>query len=202
MRLSARKLLGFGAKLLAVLIIFAIVWHYFAPTYNFVVTAVAVTLAPLTGVSEAKIAEVRADLIKLDLYFRLPPNLRVKIEYEYEGYFHANLGLILALFAATSSLRSFRILRLIFIALSFMIAFHVLFLLVSSTIVDPCVRGALPCLGQPWYRWLDRLMAVSKNLFPVLLWALLTFRYWFPKPAAPAAPPSPPPQRHPKEARP
>ncbi len=199
MRLSARKLLMFGIKLLLVVILFASAWAYFAPTYNFLIARAVAGVGSVTGAT-IEVTEVAADLIALKIYL---PWHKVTIEYEYEGYFHFNLGLLLALFLATPLRRFSQKLRLTLIALSLMIVFHIVFLVTSASILDPCLKIPLRCPGgRDWYRWLDRFMATSKNLLPVLLWALLTFRYWFPKPTARTTAPAPQSHRKPKEARP
>jgi hypothetical protein len=198
MRLSARSLLSISIKLVLGLIIFAIIWPYFAPGYNRFIATTATALAHMMG-KTININKVDENTIVLDVEFRfkLPQEkqpIKIKIEYEYEGYFHFNFGLLLALFAATPFLKLSQRLKHVLIALITIIVFHMLFLYVSASAVDPCVRNVIPCAERTWYRWLDRFMAVSKNLFPVFLWALLTWRSWLPMPQ--------PTRRPTKEARP
>jgi hypothetical protein len=178
MRLNARELLAFGIKLLLVLILFALAWPHFAPSYNHFVATTAAWLIPrLTEASVVEVVSATADMIKLKLSFYPLPSLEVKMNFEYEGYFHFNLGLLVALLAATPFLRLSRILRLTLVGLASLVVFHILFLGISAGLVEPCLKGLWPC-PQTWYKWVDRFMAVGKNLFPVVIWVLLTWRHW------------------------
>ena len=192
MRLSARSLLSISTKLVIGLVIFTLIWPYGAPPYNYLVATMTTVLAHMMG-RNINISKVDAHSIVLDVEFRfkLPQEerpIKIKIEYEYEGYFHFNLGLLLALFAATPFLKFSQRMRHLLIALIAIIIFHIFFLYISATVVDPCVRNVIPCTERTWYRWLDRFMAAGKNLFPVFLWALLTWRAWLPMPQLPRRP--------------
>ena len=93
---------------------------------------------------------------------------RVGLNYE----FYYNLVLLLALFLATPNLRPPKRVKLTLIALGAIFAFHVLDLTVTARSARAFHYGSL------------EFFAFIEPAVPVLLWGLLTFRYWLPLPKA------------------
>ncbi|GEM_PF-2673913 len=108
-------------------------------------------------------------------------------------------GLLLALFLATPAMLLSQRIRRLLLALGIQVLLHLVEIVLLIWIAYEFYFGINK---QSFAYWLLNLLMAGNLIFPILLWTLLTFRSWLPKPAAPAVPSSPQPQRHPKEARP
>ncbi len=108
-------------------------------------------------------------------------------------------GLLLALFLAIPVIPLSQRVRRLLLALGIQILLHIVALVLLIWIAYEFYFGINK---QSFAYWLLNLLMAGNLIFPILIWALLTFRYWFPKPTARTTAPAPQSHRKPKEARP
>lgn len=205
MRLNARELLRFSAKFLAAFMALILAWPFFAPIYNAVTVTIANVFFSLVEQPDITLLQPAGNSVAI--YIRDVENPKAEPRlFAYFDYPHNGLAVFLALILATPALPWRQRLRVMMIGIGLLIGIH-------SALFVPKTRFEyiqfLAAEGVPiadsmylMYSWVGRALVPASYIAPFLLWALFTFRYWFPKPAAPAVPPSPQPQRHLKEARP
>lgn len=185
MRTRVYSLIIFSAKFVVGMIALAPVPALLAPLYSQMLAMQASWLLPEAIVS-AEGHTIVIDQDPLTAQFQIDSML-------------ASVLLLVALFLATPRIGFKQRTLFLGIALLLQIAYHLLDITLSF---QNTYHAAVESHQKEIYRLTNLFGGLLERVFPVMIWALFTFRYWLPKPAAPAAPPSPQPQRHPKEARP
>lgn len=185
MRLSARKLLIFCSIFLGMLLLLAALWPWIAPIYTYLLAGFVATWMLDATVKVRDSAS---------LFIHVPPlGMTVTL-----GAMVFNLLLLVALLGATPAMGIRRRLIRLVIGVLLQASFHVLDIVISFR-----ANYEVALTGSYSLRFLAEMLGgVGEQLSAVVIWVLLTWRSWLPKPAAPAATPSPQPQRHSKEARP
>jgi len=169
MKLSARELLIFGGKFLGALLILALLWPFIAGAYSHLLAALVGWWMPN--------AEIQASADQIEIH--LAP-IRTFVTM---GAIVFNLLLLTALMVATPRLGGLRRLKLMAMALLFQVGFHFLDIVLSVG----ANRAAATSNNSGLYVLASLVGGVGEQASPIIIWALLTFRYWFPKPAAASA---------------
>jgi hypothetical protein len=172
MKLSLRDLLLFGTKFLGALILFAAFWSFIATGYSHLLAALVGWWMPHT--------EIQASAEQIQIH--LPPITT----FVTMGAIVFNLLLLTALLVATPHLGIRRRLGLLSLGLLLQVSFHFLDIIISVRANYDAVvyhESGLAILTQ-------LVGGVGEQASPLFIWALLIFRYWFPKPVTPAAPQS------------
>lgn len=170
--LRGDKLLIFAGKLLLFLVLATLLFAFLVPKYNWLVVQASNRLIALLEhpyqrtLLKAEGGNTRVFSRHLGSEEVITP-IR---EFNYELYY--NLVLLLALFLATPNLRALKRIKLTLIALGAIFVFHV----VDLTVIARSVRV--------FQAELLLFHVFVKPAVPVLLWGLLTFRYWLPLPKA------------------
>lgn len=177
MRLSARKLLAFSAQFLVLFLLFLWLYSLILPFYNHLVLGLANSvlgsLTPPMRVEASSDNSWQVYLLPIDRQIFRQRAASLNLMY-------LNLALLPALLLATPTtvLRRF---QLVGLGLSLLIVVHVIsvIVLVRATVCtafyDP---RDLNCIALIW------VFGAGGQLFGVALWALLSWRLWFPKPLA------------------
>ncbi len=102
-------------------------------------------------------------------------------------------GLLFALFFATSIMPLVQRMRRLLLALGIQVLLHIVEI---ALLIGIAYKFYFGIDKQSFAYWLLNLLMAGNLIFPILLWALLTWRSWLPKPVAHTA------QRKPQETRP
>jgi hypothetical protein len=163
--LRSNKLLLFLGKAIALVILVAVAWTYISPAYNHLLVSLGNKIAP---------SSVTLELEQRTIYFYHHTPEGTDEGWIYSWALQFGLVLVIALIGATPGLRLTQ--RLKFIALAFALLFviHVAAiwvmarLMVSSVVMDK----------NPLF---NLLVTVGCDLFPVVIWGVLSLKYWFPQ---------------------
>ena len=169
MRLRSRLLLFFVGKTIAFFIVIAIVWHFVAPSYNSLLAEAADQLAPgQTMISH----EQNTIYVFPEIGTGRPGVYGIEpLDLQY------GLLLVIALIAATPGLRLSQRFKFIPIAFVIMFIIHVASILVFAN----ATRSETPAsIGSNPFVILFGIFGA--DLFPVLVWGILSFRYFLPRP--------------------
>ncbi len=201
MRLNARELLVFSAMFILVFLVLALIWPVFAPIYNAITVALANVLFPL--VEEPDITMLKPEGNSVAIYVVDPS--KGPLLFAYLDYPHSGLIILLALLLATPRLTWKRCLMIILLGMGLLIVVHSISLIAKTRFEYVNIFGnELPVPDSVYlrYAWLGRALVIISLVAPFVLWALLTFRYWFPKPVASTPAPPPRKRKHAKGVRP
>ncbi len=203
MRPTVRKLLVFAAQFLLIFIVLTLAWPIFAPVYNVMTVGLANAFFPL--VEEPDVSWLKAEGNSVAIYVRDPA--KGPLLFGYLDYPHSGLVVFLALFLATPGLTWRRRFITIVSGLGLLVGIHAVSLIAKTRFEYVNAFGnelPIPDSVYLMYAWLGRLLVAVSLTAPFVVWALMTFRYWFPKPiTSPLAPAPQPHKKHrPKEARP
>lgn len=169
MRLNARSLLWFMSKFLLILLAFTLTTPVVLPIYGSLQIGL---LQPVVGSNFKMRLEHNGSIY---VYFRRDPEPVVRRE----ATSFTGLGLLIALFLATLIPWRRRLSRL-GLGLGALLLFHLIALLGLIDVWKAVAAGRM----SPLQQWEFTVIAGGDLLVPVVLWALLTFRNWFPKPTA------------------
>ncbi len=161
------RLLPFIGKAIVFLIALSVVWYFIAPAYN-----------SLLAVSVERLIPAPAALtVQQGTIYIHPQGDAESVGGIYASALHYGLLLVVALIAATPGLKLVRRLKFFGIAVITLYIIHVV------TIV-PFARAALssqtPSTSQD--PLLILLAVIGSDLFPVLIWALVSYKYFRDKP--------------------
>ncbi len=191
MKLNTRELLIFSAKFAAIFFGLALAWPWFAPAYVATIVGVANLFFP--WVEDPDISWLQAENNSVAIYVRnVDQNQELQL-FGYVDYPHLGLLLLLALLLATPRV-SLRRLGVLGLACGLLLAVHVVYLIAETRFLYVNEFGAelsIPDGLYLRYAWLGRFLKFVSLVSPVVIWALLTFRYWFPWPPRPTAMPAP-----------
>jgi hypothetical protein len=189
MKRNTRELLIFSAKFAPIFLGLALAWPWFAPAY--VATTVGVANLLFPWVEEPDLSWLQAENNSVVIYMR-DTNQELH-RFGYLDYPHLGLLLLLALLLATPRI-TLRRLGLSGLACGLLFAVHVIYLIAETRFLYVNAFGAelaIPDGLYLRYAWLGRFLKFVSLVSPVVIWALLTFRDWFPWPPRPAAMPAP-----------
>lgn len=179
-----RKLLLFAGKLVLFLLLFALVWPFLGPYYNWLVAGAAQLLAPLVPGMPPTAVRVEGEEIKV--YLNLLGAERQEWIASYSQYLFLGLPLLLTLFLATPDLKTLIRLRRMALGLGMLFLIDLLYILfdIRSSYLS---LGLIPASRAELYfdAWLQAFFAIGRKLFPLVIWGLLTFAFWLPRPTAP-----------------
>ena len=168
------RLLRFAGIALAVLIVIALLWQFIAPAYNQLLVWTSSGLVP----HEATLAAEGRDII-VDVEMQ-GPEIWATASGTIEGSaLHYGLILLLALIAATPGLKLSRRAKFGAVALLAMFLIHVIAILVATTFMVSNVESGGYLASNPF---MILFLTIGCDLFPLLIWGGLSFRYWFPRP--------------------
>lgn len=198
MRLSARRVLVFSAKFLTIFVALMLAWPLFAPLYNAITVTLANALFLL--VEQPNITLLRPEGNSVAIYIRDVENPEAKPRlFAYFDYPHNGLVVLLALMLATPALPWRQRLRATMIGIGLLIGIHSTLFVPKTRFeyIQFLVAEGVPIADSAYliYAWLGRALVPVSYIAPFLLWALLTWRVWLPKPVAHTV------QRKPQEAR-
>jgi len=164
----SKSLLRFGVGLITSLIAMTCLFAYLSPHYNSLIVRASNGLIGLLEHPRRTVLEAqgsRALVLK-----RSPEEETPLLRYNYEQYY--GVILFLSLLLATPRLGFTRKLVSAMVGLCALVVFHTL-VLAANARID--IHGE---------SWLTTLFLFTRVAVVVLLWVLLTFRYWFPWPKA------------------
>lgn len=148
----------------------AVVWTYISPAYNHLLVSLGNKIAP----SDVTL-ELDQDTIYFYHYYHYPyPEGAADKAWIPSWGIHFGLILVIALIGATPGLKLTQ--RLKFIALAAIILFviHVVIIWFASELL---VRRIL-FGNNPFF---NLLVPLGCDLFPVVIWSILSLKYWFPQ---------------------
>ena len=170
--LHGNKLLIFAGKLIFFLILATVLFAFLAPKYNWLVVQASNRLIALLEhpYQRTVLKAEGGNTLVFSRFLGREEVITSRGGFNYERYY--NLVLLLALFLATPNLRLLKRIKLTLIALSTIFIFHIVDLTVMA-------RSARAFQAESMI-----FRVFVKPAVPVLLWGLLTFRYWLPLPKA------------------
>lgn len=168
--MSSRNVLIFVVKVFVLIIIMSSFWPFLTPSYNHALVGVANNVVP-SGVTLT--AEDSSIIIRCEHDF-MTTTLPV------HGLFlQYGLVVLIALIGATPGLRLRQRLKFIAAALIIMFAIHVVAMLVVSEVAQSMTPEHPGKGGSPLEVFF---ISIGFDLFPILIWVALSFKYWMPKP--------------------
>jgi hypothetical protein len=159
------KLLVFSAKTLVLLVLIYPLWSVLTPLYNGFVAEVSNSFISITGKASGIVLIPEGHFIWIDEFETEPKAVMQRIDVN-KVYF--NLILLIALFLATPSLGLQGRLKLLFAGLAVLFIAHVF----SVVIIARDVQGGILRQAQRF------LITMGFQLFPILIWAMLTYKCW------------------------
>lgn len=161
------RFMPFIGKAIAFLIAISLAWYFIAPAYNTILATVSEKLLP----SQSALALDRGTI------YIYPPAGTEPAGGIYASALHYGLVLVIALILATPRLKLLRRFAFIAIALGAIFSIHTVSIVLFARNI---LSGAYAPLEQNPLIILFAI--VGSDLFPVLIWAVLSFKYFFPKP--------------------
>lgn len=193
MRLRARKLLLFIAQFFIFFAAFLLIYPILLPIYN----GLALSLANIALTRSSTPLYIQAANDHSWVVYRLPERRPLfTLEGSHLSLIYLNLALLPALILATPVPFQQR-LKLLGWGMLVLLGVHALSA-ITITHAEICVYHDPDNVGC---NVVEGIFGTGGQLFAVALWGLLTWRYWFPKPAAHAPTSAPQPHRNPKEVR-
>jgi hypothetical protein len=173
MKLNARKLLLFSVQFVVFFLLLLWLYPKILPLYNQFALGLANTV--LSGLTPPMRVEAAPD--KSWRVHLLSGRPLFTLEADYLNLIYLNLVLLPALLLATPVCFLQR-LKLLSLGLLLLLGVHAAsaIAIVHSEVCQHYDPSNLGC------NWLEEVFATGGQLFSVVLWGLLTWRYWFPKP--------------------
>ena len=167
---NRRSVLIFIGKVIVIIIIMSSFWPFLTPSYNHALVGVANKVVP----SDITLMAEDSSIIIRHEYDSMIATLPV------HGLFlQYGLVVLIALIGATPGLKLRQRLKFIAVALIIMFAIHVVSMLAISKVAQSISLEHPSKGGSP----LEILfISIGFDLFPVLVWVVLSFKYWWPKP--------------------
>lgn len=152
----ANRLLPFIGKTIIFFVLIGILWHFIAPAYNHLLAAVSDAISPsdIATDSDGRMINVTSQTVSAGIHGQ---------------DLHYGLLLVIALIAATPGLRLIQRLKFIPIAVVVMFVIHVIGILIFAW----SAPGDNPLLVL--------FSVLGSALFPIVIWVVLSFRYFMPK---------------------
>jgi hypothetical protein len=166
MRLRS-SLLFFIGKAVLFMIAIAIAWYFIYPAYNDLLASTANLFHP----THTKIVSYGKDTLRVYLSGSSRAYEIYGLDLQY------GLLIVLALIAATPGLRLIKRLKFSLIALVIMFLIHVASVLVFAKVASSANTSTIS--SNPYVVFF---CIIGPDLFPALVWMVLSFRQFFPKP--------------------
>jgi hypothetical protein len=166
------SLLRFAGITIGIIVAISVLWPFIAGFYNHLLVVITNHLSPPGIAYSLKDADATIVISYEQHYLGLKRTLSTLIS----GYaLHFGLILVSALFAATPGITIFK--RLQFIAGACLILFmiHIITLLIIARLLSSQGTGTLNLLNNPVQ---VLLITVGCDLFPLLVWGVISARYW------------------------
>jgi hypothetical protein len=167
------KLLWFISKFVLFLILFALIWPFLAPGYCRMLIQPSNKLLALEGIPiQLRLEEDSIQALSTKTFGPQGPTTK-PFPFSWGIFWSYEVLLLIALFLATPNLKPFKRLELTAVALGAIFIYNVVDLnLGIRSIYHP----------SSFYDWAYMLSTLGQLWVPLLLWGLLTFRYWLPMP--------------------
>ncbi len=157
------RILPFIGRAIVFLIVFSVVWYFIAPAYNSLLAAVAERLIP----SQA-ILTVQHTTIYIHPIVDAEPVGGI-----YASALHYGLLLVVALISATPGLKLVQRLKFFGIAV---ISLYIIHVITIVSFARAALSSPTPSVSQN--PLLILLAVIGSDLFPVLIWALVSYKYF------------------------
>ena len=170
-------LLRFAGLFLVFFILIALVWPFATPVYNTIIVGIARPVFSL--VERPDVTVVKAERGSIFIY-RDEPGMRTPAPFsDYSHYVYFGLVPLLALFLATPNLRRWKRAQLALMGLALSASFHVIYLVGSVELTYVFVGcSAVGAVAYRFLDWMQVLLRILWEVSPVIIWTLLTFKYW------------------------
>ncbi len=167
--MSGRRLIIFAVKVVVLIIIMSSFWHLLAPGYNHALAVTADTIAP----SSMSFSTEDSSMLINSQHDAITVTLKV-----HGLSLHYGLVVLIALILATPGLKLGTRLKFVIAALIIMFLIHILAMLAMGQVAKSVGPQDPSVTGNP----LEILfVSIGFDLFPILVWLALSFKYWFPK---------------------
>jgi hypothetical protein len=168
----------FVSKFLIFFILAYLVWWTLTPGLNLLLAEGSNAVLSLAQRRRVTSVEVRDGSIQAFSLGADEPVLSVV------GYrWHYDFVLLVALILATPSVPFHKHTKILILGVAILLGFHVVNLVVDIKYLC-AIRGIVPLTSAEWavYDQIFMLFTMGTMLFPLLIWGLLTFKYWLPVP--------------------
>ena len=165
MSLRSNKLLLFLGKAIALVILVAVAWTYISPAYNHLLVSLGNKIAP---------SGVTLELEQRTIYFYHHTPEGTDKAWIFSWALHFGLILVIALIGATPGLRLTQRLKFTALAFGLLFVIHV----VAIWIMARLMGSSVVMNKNPVF---NLLVTVGCDLFPVVIWGVLSLKYWFPQ---------------------
>jgi hypothetical protein len=153
-------------KAILFVIILAIVWAFISPYYNHLLVKIGNGIAP---------APITLDLQQDNInFYHYYPDGTFDRAYIPSLGIQFGLILVIALICATPGLTLKKRLKFIAIAAIILFVVHVIIIWITSVLLLKRI-----ILGNNFF--FNLLVPVGCNLFPVIIWGVMSLKYWFPQ---------------------
>jgi len=167
------RLLRLAVIALAVLIAFALVWPFIAPAYNQLLIGASSKIVP----QEVTLGVDGSD-ITVDVESQRPEMSAEASGNIESSSLHYGLLFLMALIAATPGLKLSRRAKFGAIALVSMFLIHLITMMVITRLMLSNVESSGSLAANPF---MILFLTIGCDLFPLLVWGALSFRYWIPQ---------------------
>jgi len=170
-------LLRFAGLFLVFFVLIALVWPFVTPVYNTLIIGIARPVFSL--VERPDVTVVKAEGGSIFIY-RDEPGMRNPAPFsDYSRYVYFGLVPLLALFLATPNLGRWKRAQLTLMGFAMLAFFHVLYLVGSVELTYVFVGcGEVGAVAYRFLDWMQVLLRILWEVSPVIIWLLLTFKYW------------------------
>jgi len=177
MSLTAR-LLFFAGKFLFFFILACLVWWILTPSLNLLLAEGTNAVFDLVERHRVASVEIRDGSIQA---FSLDSDEPILSMVGYRQ--HYNLVLLVALILSAPGVPSYQRMKILILGVVILLGLDIATLIVGIE-HSYAGRGIVPLTATEWvvYDQVFMLFGTGITLFPVLIWGLLTFKYWLPMP--------------------
>ena len=162
------KLLPFLGIAIGFIIVISLIWHFVAPVCNHLLVGIADRLT-LTQVALGEDNNIYLSTSLEGVPFTT---------WIHSSYLHYGLILVIALIAATPGLKLSQRLNFIIFAMLILFIIHIVTILIMAKLMQS-TGGTAPLLHRN--PAIILFLPIGGSLFPLLVWAGLSFRYWLPR---------------------
>ncbi|MCK4356239.1 hypothetical protein KAW44_04080 [Candidatus Bipolaricaulota bacterium] len=170
-------LLRFAGLFLVFFVLIALIWPLVTPVYNALIVGIARPVFSLVERPDVTVVKAQGGSIFI---YRDEPGMREPAPFsDYSRYVYFGLVPLLALFFATPNLGRWKRAQLTLMGFALLASFHVIYLVGSVELTYVFVGCSE--VGTVAYRFLDWMQVLLRILWevsPVIIWMLLTFKYW------------------------
>jgi hypothetical protein len=170
-------LFRFAGLFLVFFILIALIWPFVTPVYNTLIVGIARPVFSLVERSDVTVVQAQGASIFI---YRDEPGMREPAPFsDYSRYVYFGLVPLLALFLATPNLRWWKRAQLTLMGFALLAFFHVIYLVGSVELTYVFVGcSAVGAVAYRFLDWAQVLLRILWEVSPVIIWTLLTFKYW------------------------